>query len=785
MIRNYLKVALRNIFKHKGYSFINIVGLAIGMACCIMMLLWIQHEYSYDRFNEKVDNLYRVVSEETKGNQTLRSVRLPAPLAPALKSEFPEILDDSLFFLIRGSWAMEINKEKYTGIRIAFVDPSFFKMFSYPLIKGNPDTALSFWKSVVISEDMGKRYFGDEDPMGKLIYFNEGEFKITGVLKNLPDRSHLQFDCVIPFSLWGKLAKQLVSWERFGWGIYVLLQKDADVAQLDQKISGYLAKHIPGSKAKLFLQPLKKIRLHSNFWGDFAVTANIKYVYILYALAFFLLVSACLNFMNLATARSANRSKEIAMRKVVGGNRFDIMRQFFGESLVFACIALIAALILVIIFLPAFNHLSGKQLTLFSLNVFQVLVILIGVTLFTGILSGFYPALFLSSFQPLKIIKGMRGPGSGGSLSRKILVVGQFILSTSLIIAVLVIYKQLDYIKNKDLGFDKENLVVLGAFGDLDQGYEAYKNEMLNQTGIESVTRGIRPVWGEIASTTPDWEGKQPGEDVIMQCYDVSYDYFKTYRMKIKEGRTFSKEFPTDAQNAYVVNETAVKVMGMKSPVGKRFSVEGHDGTIIGVVKDFHHSSLHDKIQPLIFRMGRTSVICVRVKPGTDTMTNTMNFLKSLWEKANTGYPFKEEYLADAIDQFYENEKRLISIFSYFTVLAIFISCLGVFGLVSFMAEHRTKEIGIRKALGASISNIVMLLSREFLLLVILANIIAWPLAYFVLSQWLQDFAYRTDIAWWLFPLAGAAALFVTILTVSFQAIKAAQANPVDSLRYE
>jgi ABC-type antimicrobial peptide transport system permease subunit len=792
MIKNYLKAALRNISRHKGYSFINFFGLSLGMACFIMMFLWIQNELGFDHFNENIEEIYRAAIKDYKGDKITHYVAGPAPLGPALVEEFPEFLNYARYFPIEGRWPLKINGESIEGLNICVVDPPFFKMFTYPLIKGDPGTALSHLESIVISEDMSRKYYANQDPMEAFIGIYRKNYKVTGVMKNVPLDSHLQFDCVIPFGIWESWSKEYVSWEYDSYATYLLVQKNTDIAQLNRKIAGLLKKYRPNSNLELYLQPLKDIHLRSNFKWNMAVTSKITYIYILYVLAFFILFSACLNFMNLATARAGSRFKEVGMRKVVGARRIDLIKQFFGESILFAFLSLIFAIVLVILFQPIINQYSIKPITLLSLGFFQVIGILILLTFITGILSGIYPALFLSSFEPVKVMKGTQGMGHSSSLFRKILVIGQITITAFLIIGAVVIYKQLHYMRTKDLGYEKENVILFTALGDFHFQYDVYKNELLANPNILSVTRGFEPCVAEINSKTPHWQGKLPGEDIRMQCYNVNYDYFKTYKMEMKEGRTFSKEFSTDASAAFVLNERAIKAMGMKSPIGKKISIEDDnnegriEGIIIGVVKDFHHSSLQTEIQPIIFKMGLASSIAVRVRPGgPEVMAETLKFLENMWEKAKSGYQFKPRFLDEVVDNFYKNEKQLLELFNYFTFLVIFISCLGLFGLAFFMVERRTKEIGIRKVLGATISKILLLLSKEFILLVIMANIIAWPVIYIVANKWLQNFAYRIPLEWWFFLITAAATMLITLLTVSYQTLRAALANPVDTLRYE
>jgi len=786
MIKNYLAITFRNVIRNKGYSFINIAGLAVGMACCILLLLWVQDEMSFDRYHQHADDLYRVAVERHRAHQVSHSPRTPAPLASALKEDYPEIKNITRFFTIKG-WPLKMNGEVFVDDVIGFTDSSAFDIFTIPFVNGDPSTALSDAKSIVLTENMSEKYFDSHNPIGEVLHINRTDFKVTGVIENIPYNSHLRYDCLIPFKFFNRFGKRFLNWKRSSFSTYVLLHTDSPGNELNRKISGFLKNHIPNSQSKLYLQPLTRIYHYStDFKGEYAVTGDIKYVYIFSILAFFVLLTACLNFMNLATARAGKRSTEVGVRKVVGAQRSDIIRQFFGESLCFSFVALIFAIIMVILLLPTFNSLSGKHYTpamIFTGNIDFILV-LIGITILTGIISGIYPALFLSSFRPITVLRGALKPGIGSTLFRKILVVTQFVISVFLIIGALVISRQLDYIKNKELGFDKNNMVILTALQGLARNFEVFKTEMLKNPDILAVSRGFQPIWQEINTEKAEWEGKNPDRELYVQCYNVYYDYIECYRMEMAAGRSFSKAFTTDAAEGFIVNEAAVKAMGLESAVGKKFSLGDQKGKIIGVVKNFHHGSLHHQIQPLVLRMGNASAVCVRVKPGK--MPGALSFLKKIWKKAvPAGDPFEYEFLDDNIDKFYRAEQRMSQIFRIFMALAIFISCLGLFGLVSFMAEQRTREIGIRKVLGASIPDIVLLLSKEFILLVAIANIIAWPAAYIVAKQWLQDFVYRTEMGVGIFILSAVLTLVIASVTVSFQSIKAAVANPVNTLKYE
>jgi ABC-type antimicrobial peptide transport system permease subunit len=794
MFKNYLKIAFRNIIRQKGYSFINIFGLAVGMAVCIMILLWVRHESSFDGFHSEADNLYRVNSIWRKGDVKHQAVTA-APLAPSLKKEFPEIVDVVRFYNTQ-TWLMRYGRTAGYEENGYFADPSIFTVFSFPLVKGDPKTALSNPRSIVLTESLATKYFSSENPIGKTILVdNQYDFSVTGVMKNIPTNSHLHFDFLVPCTLVGKkgtmnwLAQEtLVSWHNADFYTYVQLGQNTSGEAVSRKISGYMKKTVPGSVTSLYLQPLKDIHLHSSHLiGNPPGSGNIAYIYLFSAMAFIVLLIACINFMNLTTARAGNRAKEIGMRKVVGARRANIINQFFGESVILAFIALIFAVILVELFLPAFNQLSNRPLVLDLSENLLVLAGLAGIALFTGIVSGSYPALFLSSFQPGKVLKGPLKSGAKGFLLRKALVIVQFSLTVIFIIGALVIYKQLAYVQDKPLGFDKEHLIYTSIPGEFREGYATFKNELLRNSSIVNVTASVSlPSFGrDINTEDVDWDGKAPGRELLIRGVGTDYDFIETFKMEMKEGRTFSREFSTDPAN-YILNETAVKAMGIDSPVGKRLTLMGNTGTIIGVVKDYHFRSLHTPVAPLVLRLYQPrwlNFMFVRVKPGD--ISDVIKILESKWNDFAPGHPFEYRFTDDNLAGLYIAEQRIRAMFNYFTLLAVCIACLGLFGLAAFTAEQRTKEIGIRKVLGDSVSGIVVMLSKEFMFWVVLSNIIAWPVAYVVMTGWLRNFAYRAPISIFIFVTAGVMALVIAWLTVGYQSVKAALANPIEALRYE
>ncbi len=792
MFLNYLKVTWRNIKRYKGYSFINIVGLAVGLACCILILLWIQDELSYDRFHTNWDDLYRVVTEWRKTEPASHYWPVCAPLAPALKEDYPEIIKAARFTRLRRDQLIKFEDKHFTEAQICLTDPDFFEMFTFPFIQGDPQTALSHPNSLVLIEGVAAKYFGSEDPLGKTININnEYDFTVTGIIKNIPHNSHLQFDILIPFiriedfeTAWAVLD----NWTLSGFATYVQLEKKVSAQDLTNKIATYLQKHVQESKDVIYLQPLKDIHLYSSHI-QFGIDGqgDIRYVYIFSIVAFFILIIASINFMNLATARSSNRAKEVGLRKVVGARRVQLIRQFFCESVVMAFLSLILAVVLVELFLPVFSHLSGKQLTLDLSSHTNILLVIVIMTLFTGFLSGTYPALFLSSLRPVKVLKGTLKTEGRGYLFRRILVVSQFSLSILLIVCTIVVSQQVGYMRNKKLGLDREHVVYLPIRDELVQRYEALKNELLKNTGIKNVAASSNlPTSGVILTTDKvTWEGKNPEDVVVLEVTSTGYDFIETFNMEMIKGRSFSKFYSSDEEEAIVINETAMKIIGMEDPVGKQLVFGDSATTIIGIVKDYHFKSLHSEIEPLILAIVPSLYRYVFVKLDAGNIPNTLTHIKSTWKTFFPDTPFEFHFLDEAYDRLYRSEQRMGTLFNYSTILAVLISCLGLFGLASFMAEKRTKEIGVRKVLGASIPGIVVLLNRQFIKWVLIANIAAWPIAYYAMSKWLQGFAYRINLEIWTFALAALAALAIATITVSYQSVKAALQNPIESLRYE
>jgi putative ABC transport system permease protein len=774
MFANYLRSAWRNLKKHQLFSFINIAGLAVGMTCCILIFLWVKDELSFDRFHPNHNRLYRTVLR-TEGTWVTAS---GWALAPTLKREFPEI-QNATRFTFRNILLSFEDRGLYK--RVAFVDPDFLAMFGFPLSDGDPRSALAANESAVITQATARAIFGSTDPMGKSLSVNANQFQVsvTGIAKDPPPNSTLQFDVLIPVRILGDAVD--TDWS-YDTSCYVLLDEKASLYDVQKKIASVVMKYDRrvDTVRTLELEPLTRLHLHNLAGGG-----PILYVYVFATIAVFILLTACINFMNLATARAGTRAKEVGLRKVVGARKSDVVRQFYGESLLHACLALLAAIGLVLLVLPAFANLAEKTLTLSFARDAGVLLALLAITFFTGVVSGSYPALFLSSFRPAAVLKGVSPSGSSKPRLRKTLVVLQFAIAIILLIGTAAVYKQLSYIRSVDLGYNRHHVVTLSMNRAVRSNYQAFKDELLRDTGVVNVTAATsRPTW--VGNINPVWwEGRDPGKYETMNFVATDYDYVKTFEMEIVAGRDFSQELPTDTEN-YIVNEAAVRMMGLTDPVGKLFSIWDNRGVVIGIVKDFNNKPLAKEITPTVFTLRSDwapAVMFIRIRP--ENIARTMDRVKETWARFALGHPFEPVFLDESFDDLYRSDRRMGVIFRDFAVLAVFISCLGIFGLAAFTAEQRTKEIGVRKVLGASIGGIVSLLSREFVFLVTIANVIAWPAGYFLANSLLRNYAYRTDVPFWIFLGAGILAYGIALLTVCAQAIKAAQTDPVSALKYE
>ena len=788
---NYLKTAWRKIWRQKGYSLINIAGLAIGLAVSMMIMLWVIDELGFDRFHVNAGKIFRVYRDETATQLNAASALTSPPIAASLKKDFPEVLKATRF----GAWGaarlISFGDKSFTERKYMHADSDFFSMFSFPFVKGDPGTAFANPFSIVLTETAAAKYFGRENPMGKTLTIDRTfDVVVTGVLRDLPPGSSLEFDCLSPFEV--VIQKFIGEDNRDSWGFnsfstFVMLKSERSGEDLSRKLAGYIQKFDPEDKDRLSLQPLTDIHLFSRLGHDYRNRGDIKYVWIFSALAVFVLAIAGVNFMNLATARSANRAREVGLRKVVGARRSQLIGQFFGESVLMALLALVAALILVELSLPLFNTFSGKSLTSVWRTGPLLLAGFLGLALVTGVFSGSYPALYLSSFQPIRVLRGSLRSAGASSLFRKSLVIFQFSLSAFLIIGTGVISRQLTYLRAKDLGFNRERVVRLGLYGELVGKYASIRERFLQNPDVLRITASLSlPTDIQNSPGTPEWEGKAPDAVMEIKADFVDYDYIETFGVPLVEGRSFSREFATDAESAFIVNEEAVKRMGLKRPaVGKMFGFWNIKGLIIGVMKDAHFQALQHKIEPMVFKIYPSWFRFMYIKIRAGDVSTILRSLEKTWAGMSLGYPFEARFLDDDFDGLYRTEARLGGIFRTFAALAVFIACLGLLGLAAFVAEQRTREIAIRKVLGASVSGITAMMSREFTIWVLTANLVAWPVAWLVMKRWLGGFAYRTDIGWWIFLVSAGLSLGLAILTVSYQSLRAARSNPAQTMRQD
>lgn len=789
MLRNYLLIAVRNLFRQKFHSLINILGLSVGIAATLLILLWVQDELTYDRFHDHADRLYQVEEDQFYSGEIYHVTVTPYPSGPVWKEEIPEIEDACRYQWCYGM-LFNFGENAFYEDECIAVDSTFFNMFSFPVLRGNPKELLREPYTIVLTEETAEKYFGKEDPIGQSITANnQWEFKVTGIIEKAPGNSTLQFDMLVPFDFMKEKGQYNEEWGSNSIRTYVMLNEDAIIDSVNNKMTRIV--HSNAETTTTFAAwPFTRVHLHQYFGYGHPPTA-VVFVYIFLIIAIFVLIIACINFMNLSTAKSATRSREIGMRKVVGSFRKNLIAQFLGESLLLTLISMIIALILVGLILPLFNQVASKELMMSDLLNSRFIFGLIGLTIFTAFIAGFYPSLFLSSFKAVDVLKGEARGGRGGGLLRKVLVVFQFTLSIFLIIGTVVIYKQLIYMKNINLGFDKEHVFYLWMRGEVGENYGTLRNEFLKNPNVLNVSATLHsPTHIGSNSGGADWDGKDPEMTVLIGFSAIDFDYIETMGIGIAEGRSYSRDFPsdraTDSTASFLVNEEVVRIMDVDDPIGQRFDFGGKKGSIIGVMKNFYYHSARTKIEPLALQCwdgSSLSAFVVRLGPGD--MTKMMKELEDTWNEILPLYPFDYQFLDEDYDSMYRTEERMGRIVQYFTILAIIIACLGLFGLASYTAERRTQEIGIRKVVGARASSIVGLLSREFTILVLISCVISVPLAWFVMRMFLQEYAYHADLNWWIFVIACLSALAIANLTVSFQAIRAAFINPADALRYE
>jgi len=793
MIKNYLKIAFRNLWRHRVFSFINIMGLAVGMTACFLIFLYVRFELSYDSFHSKADRIYRVVSDIKTPTEVINASGPSWAVPPNAKEEFPEV--ESFVRLYNDQVLVRKGDIKFQEENSLWADSAFFKVFDFKLLKGDPTTALKDQFSVVFSETAAKKYFGKQDPMGQTLLLTGDAFpaKVTGIMKDIPENSQIKADMVLSMTtITQKFAPAIDSqWGNYGAYAYLLLKPNTDSKKLTAKFPAFLEKR-NGTEMKksqmyptLFLEPLRDVYLRSTRDGQ--KTGNITNVYIFSIVAIFILLIACINFINLTTARSAERAKEVGIRKVVGALKTQLSKQFIGESIILCLIAFILTIFFSWLLLPVFNQLAGKTISHSIFENSRYIGFLLLAAMGIGLLAGIYPALVLSSFKPVTVLKGKFATGTRGILLRKTLVVSQFTISIGLIIATIIVYNQMNFMRNQDLGFSKDQMIVMDTYGDAAK--DAFKQSLAGLPNVKSVATSSSVPGGGNPGAYSEIENKKGDLQIAnLDLYFVDFDYINQFKIKMVAGRGFSRDFATDTTQAMVLNEAAVKMFGYTSPqqaIGKRFKQWGREGKIIGVAKDFHFRSLQQPIKPLSMRIEPGGCNLVSANVSATHLPATLATIEKKWKTLIPNRPFSYFFLDEFFDKQYRNEVRFGKLFLNFAILAIFISCLGLLGLASYSTIQRTKEIGIRKVLGASVSNIVNLLSKDFLRLVAISALIAFPVAWFSMHKWLQDFAYRVGVSWWVFVAATILATLIAILTISFQAIRAAVANPVKSLRTE
>lgn len=799
MFRNYFKVAIRNLIKSKFYAILNVLGLATGIAACLIISFYVMHELSYDRYHTDVDRLYRVAVDirSAEGNRVF--ARTSGPLAPALEKDFPQVETATRL------WQWNDVRVKYGEENIFYennyyiVDPSVFDVFTIPLIRGDANTALNRPNTIVIAEETAKKYFGQEDPLGKILQINDKAFEVSGVMQQLAYNSHLKFNLLTSFATFNNetwFEEDIQNWHSTMYYTYIKVADHVDMASFERQIetaaNAYVGELIKdwGYAYHYFLQPVKRIHLHSDISAEAEVPGSAVNVYIFTVVAVLILLIASLNYINHTTAQSSRRAKEIGVRKAIGADRTGIFSQFVSETLLLTFLALLVALLMVFATYPVFEQLSGQTYQLTQIFTPQYIGIVIGLTWLLGVAAAIYPALFLSSFRPVAVLKGKLSRVEGSAL-RKVLVICQFTISIMLMVGSMTVYRQLSFMKNQHLGFDKEQTLILPLRGGVSiaDRLEQVRGAFQGHSSVLSMTASSSVPGKGVDNFSASVLGEADDKGQSMYYLFVDFDFLETYGIDMVAGRPFNREFQTDAGSAFLVNEKVVSAFGWATPeeaIGKKLSAGfGREGVIMGVYKDFHYRSLQTPIEPLILAIVPWRFHYISLKLNTAELPATMAFVEKQWQELFPENPFDYSFLDEEFDRQYTADERMSKTVLVFTGIAIFIACLGLFGLATFVAQQRTKEIGIRKVMGASVPGLVKLLSKDFVRLVLFALLIASPISWWVMHQWLQDFAYRIDIEWWMFAVAGLMVVAIALATVSFQSIKAALANPVDSLRNE
>lgn len=793
MFNNYIKIALRNLRKYKGYSLINILGLAVGIAVCMLIFRYVSHELSYDRYHSKSERIFRVTMDHPQSHIALT----PSMILPTLKNLFPEVETGVRIYDVGRFQPLVIRNQNrvFEERKFAYADSTLFKVFDFELLAGNPNTALASPNTMVITREMAVKYFGNQNALGRSLEVNSREFEVTGVIENIPGNSHFRYDffaSLVSRSGWSELSDD--TWRSANFYTYLVLDDRDKASGLKQKVDAFINDNFPenefAASLDIIFQPLTDIHLYSEVEGEIAPQSDIRYIIAASAIAFIILIIACINYMNLATARSAGRSREVGIRKVLGSEKKQLVGQFYGESAFLTLIAIALSLLLMELFLPWFNNLTGQTLMIDYTSI-EFWFLMAGTGLLVTLIAGSYPALMLSSFKPSEVLKGKK-ISSGSTGLRKFLVVFQFAASIFMIISTLVIYRQIDYIQEKELGYKQDNVLVLTAYSDVEDRFNTLQGELMQVADIEGVAMSSETPTSIRAGYGPDIEGVEEGPNFIINALRVTPGFSDALNIELAAGRALTEGDYTRAnleeerEYAILVNEATARHFGVdpEELVGRRASIGGGSGNIVGVVRDFHFASLHRPIEPLfIFPRGSFNKLLISFQ-STD-VNKVLNDTEAVWDRLFPQYPFNYEFLDQEYHALYQQETRAGYIFNSFAILAIFVACLGLVGLASYLVEERNREIGIRKVLGATSVQVMTLFSRDFIILVLAGFLISVPLSWYAMGKWLQNFAYRIDIDWNIFLLAGAITLFIAIATVSYQALRAATLDPVESLRSE
>ena len=787
MIKNHFFVAYRMAIRHKGYTLLNLLGLAVGMAVAIVIFLWVDDEMQMNRFHAGSDRIYQVWRNMHQSDGDIHTTPgIPQPLELVLGEEYPEVEKVTLV-----SWPMELTFQYEDQLFYEsgnYVSPDFFGVFSFPFLIGDPSTALQDISSIAISEQLAAKYFGrnwEEKALGKTIRMgNQADFVVTGVFKDTDSHSTLQFDWVVNAREYMNHNSWVESWYNGGFGIFVKLTEQADIAQVRDKVREEVNEHTDNAaNEQIYLQPFNETYLYSNFENGLPSGGRIQYVHIFLIIAFFILLISCINYTNLSTARSSLRAKEIGIRKVIGAQKGGLRGQFFSESFFLSAIAILISILLVAVSLPFFNDIAGKELSL-DLSAPKVLIGLVLVVMVTGFFAGIYPALLMPSFHIIRSLKGLLKHTPGEILFRKGLVTVQFALSILLIIGTLIVYKQLSFILNKDLGLDRENVVYIEMEEELIQNREVYRQELAQLPGVATVSFSSgNPLDYGLSTGGAEWDGKDPNENIEIYVMTIDENFIPSMRIELSAGRNFSRDFATDTAN-YLINEVAARIMGFENPIDQNLTVWGQEGKIVGLIKNFHMDSMFDPIEPMIIRYdpAGTHMAFIRTQ---GNLKQALEGIEAVTLTHSPSFPFQYEFLDESFEEIYENEKTLSQLAKIFAVISILISCLGLLGLASFSASQRSKEIGIRKVLGAKVSQLVLMLSKDYARLIVLAFVIAMPIAYLIMKGWLSNFSFRTDLNIGIFLLAGLLVFMMGTLVVSLRSYQASVISPVKTLKDE